>query len=161
MNILTFNLFFSTLVFWVAGKLYLQPLLGRLQLRTVLLPILLLHSFRHLGMMFLAPGAIYPGIPREFAVPAAYGDLVAAVLALAAIPAVANNARYAKPLVWVFNVEGTLDLLTAIALATIFNAAPYMGPAYWIPAFWVPALLVSHWITFVVLVRHWPRQPIP
>lgn len=160
MNLLTFNLFFSTLVFWVAGKLYLQPQLGRLQPRTVLLPILLLHSFRHLGMMFLAPGAIYPGIPREFAVPAAYGDLVAAVLALAAIPAVATNARYAKLLVWVFNVEGSLDLIAAITLATIFNAAPYMGPAYWIPAFWVPALLVSHWITFIVLLRHWPRQPV-
>jgi len=32
-----------------------------------------------------------------------------------------------------------------------------MGPAYWIPAFWVPALLVTHYITFLVLVRgHWP-----
>jgi hypothetical protein len=28
-----------------------------------------------------------------------------------------------------------------------------MGPAYWIPAFWVPALLVTHYITFVVLMR--------
>jgi hypothetical protein len=31
-----------------------------------------------------------------------------------------------------------------------------MGPAYWIPAFWVPALLVTHAITFVVLVKYWP-----
>jgi hypothetical protein len=31
-----------------------------------------------------------------------------------------------------------------------------MGPAYWIPAFWVPALLVTHYITFVVLRKHWP-----
>jgi hypothetical protein len=30
-----------------------------------------------------------------------------------------------------------------------------MGPAYWIPAFWVPALLVTHYITFVVLVKYW------
>ena len=160
MNILTFNLFFSTLVFWIAAKLYVVPRLDQLAPRAVLLPILLLHSFRHLGLMFLAPGAIYPGMPAQFAVPAAVGDLVAALLALAAIPAVAINARPAKLLVWVFNVEGTVDLLAAITLATIFNAAPYVGPAYWIPAFWVPALLVSHWITFVVLVRHWPPQPI-
>jgi hypothetical protein len=103
-----------------------------------------------------APGATYGGIPAAFAYPAAFGDLMAAILALAAIPAVASNARIARFLVWLFNVEGTLDLLNAIVLATTYDAAPYMGPAYWIPAFWVPALLVTHYITFIVLWRHWP-----
>jgi hypothetical protein len=56
--------------------------------------------------------------------------------------------------VWIFNVEGTLDLGAAITLATIYGAAAYMGPAYWIPAFWVPALLVTHYVTFMVLRRH-------
>jgi hypothetical protein len=158
-NVLTVNLVFSTLVFWMAARLYLRPRLQHLSPRDVLLPILLLHGFRHLGLMFLAPGAIYPDMPAQFAVPAAVGDLVAALLALAAMPAVAGNARIAKPLVWVFNVEGTLDLIAAISLATIFDAAAYMGPAYWIPAFWVPALLVTHWITFIVLIRHWPAAP--
>ena len=41
----------------------------------------------------------------------------------------------------------------AIALATLHDASPYMGPAYWIPAVWVPALLVTHYVTFVVLMR--------
>jgi hypothetical protein len=57
------------------------------------LPSLILHSFRHLGLMFLAPGATYPGIPMRFAYPAALGDFVAAVLAVVAIPAVATQAR--------------------------------------------------------------------
>jgi hypothetical protein len=157
MNILTVNLLFSTLVFWIAAKLYLLPRLAELDPRTVLLPILLLHALRHLGLMFLAPGAALPGIPLQFAYPAAFGDLLAAVLALIAIPAVAARARYAKLLVWIFNIEGTLDLILAISLATIFNAAPLMGPAYWIPAFWVPALLVTHYITFIVLLRPWPQ----
>jgi hypothetical protein len=39
----------------------------------------------------------------------------------------------------------------AIVLSTLFGAPPYMGVAYWIPAFWVPALLVTHYITFLVL----------
>jgi hypothetical protein len=38
-----------------------------------------------------------------------------------------------------------------LTLATVFGAPPYMGVAYWIPAFWVPALLVTHYITFLVL----------
>ena len=153
MNILTVNLLFSTLVFWIAAKLYLLPKLDALEPRTVLLPILLLHGLRHLGLMFLAPGAVYAGIPPQFAYPAAFGDLLAAILALIAIPAVATRARSARLLVWVFNVEGTVDLIIATVLATAYNAPPLMGPAYWIPAFWVPALLVTHYITFIVLLR--------
>src|SRR5262249_17027873 len=155
MNILTVNLVFSTLIFGVAAQLYVFPRLPELSPKTVLLPILLLHSLRHLGLMFLAPGATYPGIPEQFAYPAAFGDLLAALLALAAIPAVVRNGRGGRLLVWIFNLEGTVDLIVAIALATIYGAAAYMGPAYWIPAFWVPALLVTHYITFVVLWKYW------
>jgi len=37
-------------------------------------------------MMFLTRGATYPGLPPQFAYPAAFGDLVTAILALIAIP---------------------------------------------------------------------------
>lgn len=154
-NILTVNLIFSTLVFWTAARIYVLPRLHEMKPRSVLLPILLLHSFRHLGLMFLAPGATYAGIPPEFAYPAALGDLLAAVLALAAIPAVAMNHRSARAFVWVFNVEGTLDLIAAMTLANRYGASTYMGAAYWIPAFWVPSLLVTHYITFILLCKHW------
>src|SRR5262252_5684740 len=158
MNILTANLVFSTLVFWVAARLYLVPRLPMLTPQAVLLPILLLHAFRHLGLMFLAPGATYAGIPPQFAYPAAFGDLLAALLALIAILALVRNSARARLLVWAFNVEGTLDLFNAITLATIYGAQPYMGPAYWIPAFWVPALLVTHYITFVFLWKCWRER---
>jgi hypothetical protein len=69
MNILTANLLFSTLVFWIAARIYLLPRLHELRPRTVLLPILLLHSFRHLGLMFLAPGATHAGIPPSSPIP--------------------------------------------------------------------------------------------
>src|SRR5262245_39833364 len=152
MNILTVNLVLSTFVFWVAAKLYVLPKLQDYEARTILLPILLLHSMRHLGLMFLAPGATYPGIPRQFAYPAALGDLLAALLAVAAVPAVAKDVGVGWLLVLIFNVEGTLDLVAAIALATIYGASAFMGPAYWIPAFWVPALLV-------ILLHHLCRFP--
>lgn len=158
MNILTVNLALSTLAFWVAARLYVLPKLDELAPKAVLLPILLLHSFRHLGLMFLAPGASYPGMPPQFAYPAAFGDLLAAVLAVAAIPAVANQIQGARVLALIFNWVGTVDLLAAISLATIYGAPAYMGPAYWIPAFWVPALLVTHYIAFLVLRRDWNRE---
>ncbi len=155
MNILTVNLLFSTFVFWVAARIYVFPRLPVVRPESVLVPILLLHGFRHLGLMFLAPGGTYAGMPPQFARPAAFGDLLAAVLALAAIPGVRGSVRGGRLLVWIFNVEGSVDLIAAITLANIHRAAPYMGPAYWIPAFWVPALLVTHYITFVVLLKYW------
>ncbi|HEX5767490.1 MAG TPA: hypothetical protein VFX94_04565 [Burkholderiales bacterium] len=153
MNILTVNLVLSTFVFWVAARIYVVPNLARWSPQAVLVPILLLHSFRHLGLMFLSPGGIYPGMPPQFANPAAYGDLLAAALAMAAI--LAGTPSW---LVWVFNVVGTVDLFTAITLATAYGASEFMGPAYWIPAFWVPALLVTHLLGFIVLLRH-PKSP--
>ena len=93
MNILTVNLLFSTLVFWVAARIYLLPRLHVLKPRAVLIPILLLHSLRHLGLMFLTPGGTYAGIPPQFAYPAAFGDLLAAVLALAAVFVITRNLK--------------------------------------------------------------------
>lgn len=156
MNIVTVNLVLSTVVFFAAARIYVMPRLAALEPRAVLIPILLLHSLRTLGLMFLAPGATYEGIPAQFAFPAAFGDLLAAALAFVALLAVVRRARSAKLLVWIFNLEGTLDLIVAIVLATVHNAAPFMGAAYWIPAFWVPILLVTHYLTFLLLWKRWP-----
>ena len=152
-RVLPLNLIANTAIFYVAARLYLLPLVSRFRPQQVLVPILLLHSTRHLGMMFLTRGATYPELPQEFAYPAAFGDLITAIIAFAAIPFVLRGSRFAKPIVWVFNVFGTVDLLVAITTATIYNAVTAMGPAYWIPAFWVPLLLVTHYVTFVVLRR--------
>jgi len=135
MNILTINLALSTLVFWIAAKLYVLPKLQDYEARAILLPILLLHSLRHLGLMFLASGATYPGIPPQFTHPAAYGDLVTAVLALIAIPAVATRARSAKLLVWLFNVVGSLDLISAITLARFTTRRRLWDPHIGFPRF--------------------------
>jgi hypothetical protein len=51
-RILTLNLIATTAVFYVAARIYLLPRLGQLRPSAVLIPILLLHSLRHLGLMF-------------------------------------------------------------------------------------------------------------
>src|ERR1700704_238078 len=154
-RILTLNLIATTVIFYITARIYLLTLLPRLRPQQVLIPILLLHSMRHLGMMFLTRGATYPGLSAQFAYPAAFGDLLTAALALIALPLVMRRSPLSKPIVWVFNIFGTVDLLCAITLATIFQAPVSMGPSYWIPAFWVPSLLVTHYITFLVLRRDW------
>jgi hypothetical protein len=58
----------------------------------------------------------------QFAKPAAFGDLLAAILALVALAAVVRRSSLARPLVGLFNIVGTIDLISAISLATIHGA---------------------------------------
>ena len=60
------------------------------------------------------------------------------------------------PLVWLFNVVGTVDLIYAVTRGTLEQAAPVMGAAWYIPTFLVPALLVSHFLVFKLLLG--PRR---
>jgi len=154
-RVIVLNLIANTAIFYVAARLYLLPLISRVSLQLILVPILLFHSMRHLGMMFVTRGATYPGLPSQFAKKAAFGDLLTGILAFVAIPLVLSGSGLAKPAVWLFNIVGTIDLIVAITTATIYNAPPTMGPAYWIPALWVPMLLVTHYLTFIILLRSW------
>src|SRR3977135_905692 len=112
-RILTLNLVANTAIFCIAARLYLVPLLPRLRPRQVLIPILLLHSMRHLGMMFLTRGATYPGLSAGFLCPALFGVLLPAALSLISLPLVMRRSPLSKSIVWVFNVFGTIDLLCA------------------------------------------------
>jgi hypothetical protein len=105
--VLTLNLIANTAIFYVAARLYLLPQLPRLRPQQILVPILLLHSMRHLGMMFLTRGATYPGLPSQFAYPAAFGDMITAIIAFVTIPIVLRGSRFARPAVWFFNIFGT------------------------------------------------------
>ena len=58
MTTLTANLVLSTFVFWIGARIYVLPNLQRWSFQAVLTPILLLHSLRHLGLMFLAPNLV-------------------------------------------------------------------------------------------------------
>ena len=57
--------------------------------------------------------------------------------------------------------SGYADSFLSGVLAAVIASpctAPFMGAAYWIPAFWVPALLVTHYVTFLLLLKHWRSQ---
>jgi hypothetical protein len=97
------------------------------------------------------PAVVGSALPAAFAEPAAYGDLLATLLALLAIAALRNSWTMAIPLVWLFNAEGTLDLLNAFYQGFTNNVQ--LGAAYYIPTFAVPALFVTHAMIFAMLIR--------
>jgi hypothetical protein len=156
--ILPLSIVLSCLSFGLIGKWYVMPLLTSMPRTRALTPLLLLHSFRHIGMTFLIPGVTSSVLDSRFANPAAYGDLLAGVLALIAITALRFRWALAIPQVWIFNIEGTLDLLNALFQGYLHAPGGDMGATYFIPAVIVPALLVTHFIIFILLLRREEMQ---
>jgi len=143
----------SFAVWGVVAALYVWPALRDLPLVRALRPILLLHAFRFVGLAFLVPGVVSPELPAEFARPAAYGDIVTAVLALLALATLPG--RLGLVLTWAFNLCGSVDLLYAFyqGNATTIGEAPGRMGRYFIPTILVPLLLVTHVLVFRLLLR--------
>ena len=143
----------------VAARLYVWPRLRSMdRYRALALSVSPHLFFRFIGLSFLVPGVVSPSLPSAFAVPAAYGDLVAGVLAIVAILALTRRASWAPALVWLFNVWGAADLLFAGFQGQRLQIDPgAFGAAFFIPTAVVPPLLVTHALIFLLLVR--PRVP--
>ena len=138
--------FLLSIVAWsVVVGILLGPWLARKPLYQALALLSVPHAFRHIGMSFLVPGVVDQPLPDGFAVPAAYGDLAAGLLALVAIVALQSGWRGALGLVWIFNVVGTLDLANALRH---LDVPPLLGATWFIPTMLVPLLLVTHFVIF-------------
>ena len=140
----------SLIVYALLAKWYVVPWLAGKPVNQALIPLVFPHAFRHIGMVFLVPGVVAQPLPAAFANPAAYGDLLAGVLALLALITLRIGWTGALALVWLFNIVGTVDLLNALRHV---NVAPDFGAAWYIPTFLVPALLVTHFMIFARLLK--------
>ena len=139
----------------IVTKLYIWPWLRVMTREEALLPLMVPHMFRFVGLSFLVPGVVSASLSPDFARPAAYGDLVAALLAVVAVLALSARASWALAIVWVFNLWGTIDLLYAIYQGEIgvrIGPGP-LGAAFYIPTVLVPPLLVTHALIFRLLLR--------
>jgi hypothetical protein len=142
----------SFILFTMVARWYVSPRLAALPVDRALQPLLVLHATRHMGLVFLVPTVVGGTLPAAFAAAAAYGDLLAGVLALAALVALRARSGGAMPLTWLFNVVGLLDLVNAFYQGLTHDVQ--LGAAYYIPTFIVPALVVTHVMMFGLLLRH-------
>ena len=154
------QLLFSCFVCAVVVAWYVWPSLTKLPRNSALIPLIFVHVFRYVGMTLLVPGMIDPKLPREFLSNAAYGDLIAAGLALASIFALRGKWRVAVPLVWVFNTWGFVDLLNGLRGLLQLNLPSFnLGTVWYIYTFYAPAVIASHLMIFWILVksRSWKK----
>ncbi len=151
--ILPTSITFSLLAWTLIMRWYIHPVIKKYPIEKVIEPFLLLHTFRYVGLMFLVPGVTTEILDSRFSQPAAYGDLIAAVLAFIALGAMRLNVNWALTSVWIFNIWGAADLLNAVARGIMFTPDGHLGATYWIPATIVPLLLVTHAYIFILLVK--------
>lgn len=139
----------------VIAKLYIWPKLKSLRVEQSLEALIAPQALiRLIGLGFLIPGVVSPSLSPGFAVPAAGGDYATAVLALFAIVTLHSRSRLGKPLAWMFNLVGTVDLINAFVQAGRHHmSSTHFGAAFFIPTAVVPLLLVAHWLIFRLLLR--------
>jgi hypothetical protein len=144
------ELILSILVFALLAKWVIYPWLVHKEASISLMILIAPHTLRHIGLTFMVPSVTDPAIPQSFAFTTAWGDFTAGILALIALFALKNSWKLAIPLVWIFNLEGFVDLIYALSQA---EAVPTLAGTWFIPTFIVPLLLVSHIMIFIWLVK--------
>ena len=144
---------FSCIAWGTVTARYIWPEIRLRQRADALRPLLILHSFRFIGLAFLVPGVVSPDLPRAFATSAAFGDIVAATLALLSLLFLGSGTGVL--IAWIFNVWGSVDLLNAFYQANATGLSPgQLGAAYFIPTAIVPLLLITHGLAFRILLQH-------
>jgi hypothetical protein len=147
------NVAMSLIASSIAAKLFVWPRLRTMGQSRALTAMVAPHMFlRFIGLSFLVPGVVSTSLPAAFAVPAAYGDFVAGVLAMVATVALVRQLPLAGAAVWLFNVWGATDLLLAFYHGQRAQLDPgSLGAAYFIVTAAVPVLLVMHFLIFALL----------
>jgi len=108
-------------------------------------------SFRFIGLAILVPGVVSPDLPRALAHSAAYGDIVAAILALLSLLLLPNASGVA--VAWLFSLWGSADLRNAFYQANHAGLlAGQLGAAFFLPTLVVPLLLITHGLAFRILL---------
>lgn len=149
------NVLLSFVSSTIAAAILAWPQLQRMDRNRALVWLTAPHMLlRFVGFSFLVPGVVSPLLPSAFAMPAAYGDMIAGILAIVATVGLTRRAAWAAAAVWLFDVWGAADLLYAFYQGNRVGLDPgTLGAAYFLVTTVVPALLLSHVLGFGVLLR--------
>ena len=152
----------SLMAFALLATWHVLPRLPGRSPEAAVAPLLWVHVFRYAPLTLLAPGQADPRIPADAVRVIAYGDLAAAILALAALIAVRLRLRAALGLIWLFSAFSIGDLVIGAERAVRAELYRfYIGWSWYIVTFYVPMLLVSQALIVWSLLKHRPGEVAP
>lgn len=142
---LTIQLVMSVSAYTLLYRIYLRPWLQTKAFEQAVLPFLILHIFRFLGLNLLVTGQVDPAVPREALQIMAYGDLASGICALLATLAIVTHSGLKRPLVWLFSMVGIADFFvigpTAWNAGVLFHS---IGTMWFLMSTFAPVLALTH-----------------
>lgn len=143
------------LMVFLGLRWFILPRVSKLPIREALIPFVFLHGIRYLGMMFMVDNQIYDEFPKDLAFTIGIWDYSVAILALITTYALKVNWKYAVPLVWIFNLWGFADLMTALPQASAQEFYNYdIGGIWWMSVIVGPITIISHIYIFIRLFKN-------
>jgi len=147
----------SFAVMAAAAVWYVAPWLKVTNPATGITVLLWVHAFRYVALQIFSAQQFGFAVSDAGRNQIAYGDVIAALLAISAIVALRYWQRLAVFLLWLFVAAAALDLLNSTVLGMreqLFASAS--GVTWLILTFYVPLL----WVTLALLVGQlWLRRP--
>lgn len=142
------------ITFYFAFKWFVFPKLAKLSIYEALVPMVLIHGLRYLGMVFMVDTQVYEAFPDDLAFTVGMWDFSTAMLAVITAFALKNKWKYAIPLVWVFNIFGFTDLIVAFPQVFAIEFYNYdLGTMWWAFTTIGVVNVISHFYIFYRLIR--------
>ena len=139
----------------VIYRIYLRSWFATQPFPQAVLPLLLINTFRYMGLAAMVPGQLEPTIPFRALQVIGWGDFAAGTSALLAAIAVHHRWTAATTLVGLFTIIGFADVIAVgytASAAEIFESN--MGTQWFVSVFYAPAFLLSQGYIAYRLVGH-------
>jgi hypothetical protein len=145
---------FNVLVCALLARWYVWPALAARPWRTALIAILWPHTSRFINLAAATINQVDSRIPHAWSLEIAWGDFIAAVLALLAIAALRDERREGITLAWVATLFGLADFANSLGQGLVLQVTnlPMRG-VWYIAAGAVPPLIVAHLLALRLLRR--------
>lgn len=141
--------------FIVIYRIYLRQWFKSRPMHAAVLPLLLLHAFRYLGLTLVVPGQMDPTLSVDGLTVMAWGDYASGAAALLAAIAVHHRWPIATAMVALFTLIGIGDfIVVGYTAATIGVFFADMGTMWYVNVIYAPTLLLSQIYIAYRLVMH-------
>lgn len=143
------------IAFTFAFRWWVLPILSKRDIYGALLPMVFIHSFRYLGMVFMVDTQVYDAFPDDLAFTVGVWDYSTAILAIITSIALKNKWKGAITLTWIFNLVGFIDLL--VAFPQVFGIEFYnfdLGTMWWAFVTIGVVNVISHIYIFNRLIKN-------
>jgi hypothetical protein len=142
-------------VYIVIYRIYLQSWFTAQPFGKAVLPLLLMHVFRYLGLARIVPGQMDASIPFNVLQLMAWGDFASGATALLAAIAVHHRWTISTGLVALFSVVSIGDLIAVgISTTTVGMFFTDMGTMWFVLVLYAPVMLLAQIYIVFRLVSH-------